>query len=98
MSGRDTAKPLTAAQFEALCIRARNATAHRDEPGLLHSLCLAMIEDLGDPELVCPAASEGSTALIDAIVCDYLVHRYERENSFDPFPIIQRYLLAEGIS
>ena len=94
MNKSDGAKPLTAREFEALCIQARNSTESADECSLLSSLCRALIADLGDPGLVCPAASEGTTALMDAILCDYLVHRYERENSFDPFPIIQRSLLG----
>jgi len=93
--GADTAKPLRIDEFKSLCIQARNATREREETPLLQSLCLVMIKDLGDPELICPPASADSTALMDAILCDYLVHRYNRENSFDPFPIIQHHLLAE---
>jgi hypothetical protein len=94
MSGSDRAKPITAERFKSICIQARDAAEGQDECSLLHSLCRAMIEDLGDPSLVSPPESAGTTGLMDAILCDYLVHRYQRENGFDPFPIIQNYLLS----
>jgi hypothetical protein len=94
MYGPDNAKPITAEEFKALCIKARALTDSRDECSLLCSLCRVMIEDLGDGDLVCPPALEGTTAVMDAILCDFLVYRYERANNFDPFPIIQTCLLA----
>lgn len=97
MNGPDRPKPMTAEEFKSLCNQARDAAEGRDECSLLHSLCREMIEDLGNPDLVCPPTSEGTTVLMDAILCDYLVHRYERENNFDPFPIIQKHLLEETI-
>jgi|SRR5262245_39744383 len=94
MSDPGSAKPLTEKAFEALCVRARDGSEGRDESSLLYSLCRVMKEDLGDPELTGPPALADTTALMDVVLCDYLVHRYERENSFDPFPIIQRFLFA----
>jgi hypothetical protein len=96
MSGSNRAKPITAEEFKALCAQARDTAKGRDECSRLHALCRALVEDLGDPSLICPPASEGTTVLMDAILCDYLVHRYERENGFDPFPIIQNSLLSEA--
>jgi len=95
MFGRDNPKPITADEFKSLCIKARRERTGLDEASLLQSLCEAMIEDLKDPDLTCPEVTGGTTALMDAILCDYLVYRYERESSFDPFPIIQSCLLKE---
>jgi hypothetical protein len=94
MDERDSTKPITAEQFTALCGRARVQAKGTDECSLLYSLCQVLIDDLSDPELVCPPASEGAISLMDAILCDYLVYRYERESSFDPFPIIQSRLFS----
>jgi hypothetical protein len=95
MRESDKTRKISAEEFTSLCIQARRTAAGGDECSLLHSLCRAVVTDLGYADLECPPASAGTTALMDALLCDYLVHRYERENSFDPFPILQRYLLAE---
>ena len=94
MYGPDNPKPITADEFTALCARARSVAESRDEYSLLYSLCRTMIEDLGDLGLACPPKSEGTQGLMDLILCDFLIHRYDRENRFDPFPIIQNSLLA----
>jgi hypothetical protein len=94
----DNPKKISAEEFESLCIQARGAAAGGDECSLLHSLCRTLISDLGCGGIECPPASAGTTALMDVLLCDYLVHRYERENSFDPFPILQMYLLSEQSS
>jgi hypothetical protein len=96
MGEPDGSRKISAEEFTSLCIQARRAAAGVDECSLLHSLCRALVADLGYAGLECPPASAGTTKLMDALLCDFLVHRYERENSFDPFPIIQRYLLAEA--
>src|SRR5262249_21636064 len=98
MSDLDGAKPLTKKEFERLCGQARDGAEGGDESSLLYSLCRVMMEDLGNRELTCPPASADTTALMDVVLCDYLVHRYERENSFDPFPVIQSCLFGEGAS
>ena len=91
----DNPKKMSAEKFKSLCIQSRRTAEGGDECSLLYSLCRALIEDLGHGSLGCPPPSAGTTALMDVLLCDYLVHRYERENSFDPFPILQSYLLAE---
>jgi len=96
MSNPDNAKPLTKEEFERLCTRARDGSDGRDESSLLYSLCRVMTEDLGYPGLTWPPASADTRALMDVVLCDYLVHRYDRENSFDPFPIIQSCLFGAG--
>jgi hypothetical protein len=93
MFGTDNPKPITANEFKALCIQARALTKGGEECSLLYSLCQVMIGDLGDPDLADPPISLGTTELVDLIVCDFLIHRYRREGSFDPFPIIQANLL-----
>ena len=93
MKDPDHPKPLTESEFESLCIQARNGNEGADESSLLYSLCRVMIEDLGDSELICPPTPADTTALMDVLLCDYLVHRYERQNNFDPFPVIQNFLL-----
>jgi hypothetical protein len=95
MYGPDNPKPITAARFESLCIEARTATDLRDECSLLSSLCRVMIDDLGAIDVECPPASKGTVGLMDVILCDFLIHRYEREHDFDPLPMIQRCLLSE---
>jgi len=97
MSDPDGAKPLTKKEFERLCREARDGAEGRDESSLLYSLCRVMMEDLGNPELTCPPASANTAALMDVVLCDFLVYRYERENSFDPFPIIQNCLFGEEL-
>src|SRR5258708_38168404 len=97
MYGPDNPKPITAEEFAALCRAARSLVPaeRRDECSLLDSLCRAMIDDLRDPNLAPPASME-TTAFMDLILCDFLIHRYERQNAFDPFPIMQTSLLADG--
>jgi hypothetical protein len=93
MFGPDNPKPITADEFKALCIRARALTTGGDEYSLLYSLFRVITQDLGDLDHPDPPASGGTTELIDLIVCDFLIHRYQRQDSFDPFPIIQTNLL-----
>src|SRR5215469_7493245 len=88
----DSPKKISAEEFKSLCIQARRTAEGGDECSLLYSLCQALIGDLGHSGLECPPPSAGTTALMDLLLCDYLVHRYERENRFDPFPILQKYL------